>query len=412
MNFLFLDAYFEPEQTSFTHLESDLLDCLLKSGNKIKIVCPVPTRGITAETKREYKTCKRELRSDGVSVIRFSAPGEGKNAILRAFRYFWCNFRTLGIGKKCKDADIVFSNSTPPTQGFIAARVSKKLGVPFVYNLQDIFPDSLVNAGMAKKGSLLYKFGRIIEDYTYKNADKIIVIGENFKENIMGKGVPESKIEVIHNWIDTEKVRPVSREDNTLFDEFGIDRGKFTVVYAGNFGATQGTEVLVKAAELLRNRSDIHFILFGGGSEFESTKEIIDSKKLNNVTIRPLLPPELVPEVYSMGDVALITCKTGVGKAAIPSKTWSIMACGTPIIASFDADSELAGVLKKSGAGICVEPENAMALAEAITDVKNGKYVFSDGRDYAIKNADKKTCLKRYSEVFMKIPRSNRIQGD
>ena len=403
MTILFLDAYFEPENTSYTHLESDLLDCLTKAGHKIQIVCPTPTRGVTDEIRHEYKAKKIESRKNGISVCRFSAPAEGKNPFVRAFRYFWCNFRTLRLGKKCKDTDIVFSNSTPPTQGFIAAKVARKLNVPFVYNLQDIFPDSLVNAGMTKKGSLLYKIGRKIENYTYKNADKIIVIGESFKENIMEKGVPEEKIEVIHNWIDTEKVKPVNRKDNALFDELGIDREKFTVVYAGNFGAQKGTEVIIRAAEILKTESDIHFILFGGGGEFEKTKAEIKRKNLTNVTINSLLPSERVPEVYSMGNIALITCKAGVGKAAIPSKTWSIMACNTPIIASFDTDSELANVLAKSVSGVCITPEDGRALADTILKAKNGKLIICGGREHIIKNVDKIVCIEKYMSVIKNV---------
>lgn len=403
MNILFLDAYFEPEQTSFTQLEADLIEYLVSSGNRIDIICPTPTRGITDEVRRKYKNKKYEAISDNVFVHRFSATNEGKNPIIRALRYFWCNFRTLAVGKKYKNTDIVFSNSTPPTQGFIAAKVAKRLNKPFIYNLQDIFPDSLVNAGMTKKGSFLYKIGRRIEDYTYKNADKIIVISESFKKNIMEKGVPAEKIAVIPNWVDTVKIKPVNREDNTLFEEFGIDRDKFIVLYAGNFGASQGTDVILNAAELLKSQTDIQFVLFGGGSEFPKAKKTIDEKKLTNVIINPLLPAERISEVYSIGDVALITCKAGVGGAGMPSKTWNIMACGTPIIASFDTDSGLAEILKSSNAGICVEPENYKALADTIIEYKNNNLKFSSGRDYVLNNADKHICLKKYATTIQSL---------
>ncbi|MBO4694002.1 MAG: glycosyltransferase family 4 protein [Clostridia bacterium] len=400
MKFLFLDAYFEPEQTSFTHLETDLIDYLTDVGNKIEIICPTPTRGVTQETRRKYKRKKREILSDSVSIIRFAAPAEGKNPLIRAFRYFWCNLKTLRIGKKYKYADVVFSNSTPPTQGFIAAKVAKKLKIPFVYNLQDIFPDSLVNAGMTNKGSFLYKIGRKIEDYTYKNADKIIVISESFKKNIMEKGVPEGKIEVIPNWIDTKKIKPINREDNPLFEELGIDRKKFIVLYAGNFGASQGTDVIINAAKYLQGEPDIHFVLFGGGSEFERTVKQISEDNLTNITINPLLPPERISEVYSMGDVAIITCRAGVGNAGMPSKTWSIMACNTPIIASFDTNSELNKILSYYQAGVCVPPENAKALVSEIKLQKDNIYAYHNIRESIKKLCDKKTCIEKYECVF------------
>ena len=111
-----------------------------------------------------------------------------------------------------------------------------------------------------------------------------------------------------------------------------------------------------------------------------------------------------VPEVYSLGDVALITCKKGVGNSGMPSKTWSIMACNTPIIASFDTDSELAEVLEKANAGVTVEPENAEKLANAILEMANGNAAgFTGGREYAVENASKEKCTAKYVETIKQL---------
>ena len=259
MRILFLDAYFEPEQIAFTHLESDLLEKLSNEGNQIEVICPAPTRGISAETAEEYKNRKtEELYNGHVTVRRFSAPQEGKNPLIRAVRYFWCNLRTYQLGIRNKDCELVFCNSTPPTQGWIAGKVARKRKVPFVYTLQDIFPDSLVTTGLTHKGSLLWKLGRKLEDKTYSCCDGIIVITEAMKQNILEKGVNEDRIHLISNWIDTDKTKPIAREENRLFDEFAIDRSKFIVLYAGNFGEAQGAEIVLEAAEKLQDHKDIH----------------------------------------------------------------------------------------------------------------------------------------------------------
>lgn len=113
-------------------------------------------------------------------------------------------------------------------------RIIKKIKhIPFVYNLQDIFPDSLVGTSLAQKGGLLWKIGRVIENFTYKHADKIIVISEDFKKNIMAKGVPEEKIVVVYNWVDQNAVVDVSKEENKLFDMYDLDRKKFYYEYSG-----------------------------------------------------------------------------------------------------------------------------------------------------------------------------------
>ena len=408
MNVLFLDAYYEPESTAYTHLERDLILGLINHGHKIKIICPVPTRGITDDIRKLYRKKCYELQYDGyVDVTRFWAPKEGKNPILRAFRYFWCNFRTYQIACKKKGIDVVFSNSTPPTQGLVAAIISNKLSkknkkkVPFIYSLQDIFPDSMVNAGMTKYNSFLWKIGRKLEDFTYNHAKRIIVIGKGFEKNIIEKGVDKSKISVITNWIDLDDVVPVSKCDNVLYKDLRIDENKFTVLYAGNFGSLQGADIIVNAARQLKDFKDIQFVVFGGGPLFENAVEMANG--LVNIHMNKLMPLNRISEVYSMGDVAIITCKKGTGKAGMPSKTWSIMACNTPVIASFDIESDLADIIKESNAGECIEPENVDSLCEAIIRMYNKKNRTLNLRSYVKDYASKENCVMKFVEEFEKV---------
>ncbi len=398
MNVLFLDAYFEPEQIAFTHLEHDLLEKLSEEGNHVDVICPTPTRGVTKEKAEEYKSIRTETIYNGhVHVQRFSAPQEGKNPLVRAIRYFWCNYKTYKLGKRKKDCDLVFCNSTPPTQGWIACKVARKLKVPFIYSLQDVFPDSLVTTGLTKKGSLIWKIGRKLEDSIYHGCESIIVITEAMKKNLLKKGVEERKIRVISNWIDIDKVKPIEKKHNHLFDEFALDRDKFTVVYAGNFGEAQGAEIILEAAEELQDYDNIQFVVFGGGSGFVGA--CYKAKNMRNIFIHPLLPQDRIAEVYSMGDVALITAREGVGKSGMPSKTWSIMACNVPIIAAFDRQSELSQILHKAHAGVCNNPGDVKAMASSILELQACNYT-TYGREYVEKHASKQYCVNRYLSVF------------
>lgn len=410
MNILFLDAYYEPETIAYTHLEKDLIEGLIADGHKIRIICPTPTRGISDEVREQYRKIKSESKYDGAVIVeRFWAPQEGKNPLIRAFRYFWCNLRTYQKAIKQRNIDVVFSNSTPPTQGALSGLVAKKLSrksnkkVPFVFNLQDIFPDSLVNTNLTRKGSILWKIGRKLENFTYKHADKIILISQGFKHNVLAKNVPEEKIEVISNWIDLDSVHPVERKDNRLISEFGLDPSKFIVVYAGNFGAAQGADIVLKAAKELLEKKDIQFVVFGGGPYFEDAKK--EAEGLENVYIHELMPQERISEIYSLGDVALITCKAGTGKAGMPSKTWSIMACNTPIIASFDTDSDLADVIRDSGAGWCVEPGDSAVLTRVIEaaylEWNSGIHKPLNLREYVRLNASMEICVGRYIKTII-----------
>ncbi len=407
MKILFLDAYFEPEQIAFTHLENDLLESLVNAGHEIEIICPTPTRGISREAALEYRKKKSEYLFNGhVHVTRFWAPYERKWPSIRALRYFWCNLRTYQIGIRANGIDTVFSNSTPPTQGWISGMVARKLNAPFVYSLQDIFPDSLVTTGLTKQDSLIWKLGRIIENNTYSRCSNIIVLSNAMKKNLLQKGADSGKIHIISNWVDVDRIRPVAKEDNQLFDEFRIGRDKYIVLYAGNFGAAQGAEIVLDAAEALSQESIIQFVIFGGGPGYAAAAE--RAKNLSNVFIHPLLPQEKVPEVYSMGDVALITCKKGVGKSGMPSKTWSIMACDTPIIATFDTDSELAEMLNGSHTGICIMPENPALLAETIMRMKasseSSMSAIPSSREYLLYSCSKEKCVAKYIALLTKKP--------
>lgn len=400
MKILFVDAYFHPENISFTHLEDDIIEGIINAGHSIEIICPIPSRGVSKDVYKKYKKIKFEELYDGkVKVRRFWAPREGRNPIIRALRYFWCNFRQKSIGKKYKNIDCVFAASTPPTQGLVAGKIAKKLKCPFIYSLQDVFPDSLVTTGLTKKGSFLWKIGRKIEDKTYSLCSKIVVISNSIKLNLIDKGVDESKLEMIYNWVDTSKVFPVERKDNKLIKEYGINPDNFLVVYAGNFGAAQGADIVIKVAEQMQDYKDITFVVFGAGSEFQKAVDYVKNKHLNNVIIDKLLPQDRVNEVYSLGDVALITCKKGVGNSGMPSKVWSIMACNTPIIASFDLDSELCKLIIENNFGACVEPGNEIELIDVIVkvfslDKKN------DTREYILKNTSKEICIKKYISLF------------
>ncbi len=405
MKLLRLCSYFSPEKVASSHLYDDVYSSYAEAKIHCTCITPSPSRGISNEVRKQYKKIKTESLYDGyITVKRFSMMKEGRNPLLRAMRYGFCSIIQYFKGIREKNIDAVFSSSTPPIQGMLSAMVAKKLSkkykrhVPFIYNLQDIFPDSLVTAKMTKEGSFIWKIGRKIENYTYKSADKIIVISEGFKKNIMAKGVEESKIEIISNWIDTDSVHPVLKEENKLFDEFNLSRDKFTVVYAGNFGEVQGAEIILDAAEKLKENENIQFAIFGGGALFENAK--IRAEKMDNVFIHELLPLDRVSEVYSLGNVALITCKKGTGSSAMPSKTWSIMACNTPIIASFDTDSDLADVLRDSFGGKCVEPGDAHALSEAITQMSQETQTEVNLREYVKIHADKTTCLDKYIDIL------------
>lgn len=413
MKILKLSPYYFPEQISSSHLTEDLENAYINVGFDIVVHAPTPTRGVSQETFEKYKQIKNEKLHDGhITVHRFRMFREGRNPIQRVVRYILVNFiQYLKAGKE-KEVDIIVAGSTPPTQGLLCSLVKRKLNkkykrsIPFVFVLQDVFPDSLVQAGMTRKGSLIWKIGRKVENYTYANVDRIIVISEDIKQSIIKKGVPELKITVIRNWIDTQDVKPISKENNSLRVELGLDEDIFYVVYAGNLGKAQGVEVLIDAAAQMKSDKSIRFLIFGNGVEEDALKKKIDALGIDNVKIYPLQPASRVSEVYSLGDVCIVTCKKGYGQNAFPSKVVSIMATATPVIVAFDKESELCQVLEKYQFGLYSEPENATSLSESIQYLKGhreeSEKMGRNGRMLVERQFSKEICTSKYVALIKK----------
>lgn len=408
MKLLFLTAYSFPEQTPSSYLGRNRNDAFYEQGWTSVTYTPTPTRGITREVRREYSTIKKnEVLHDGRAIIhRFFLFREGKNTFLRAFRYFILCVQLFNRGVFKNDArrcDVLFVSSTPPIIGAMAGFVKKFNKLKFVYNLQDIFPDSLAGTGLAKKGGLLWKIGRVIEDFTYRNADKIIVISEDFKKNIMAKGVPEDKIVVIYNWVDQNAVVDVPRSENILFDRYGLDRNKFYVTYNGNIGLTQNMDMLLEVAKSLEANEDIHFVLVGNGAYLEQVKQIIKDRNVQNVTLLPFQPYEEISHVFSLGDVSLVISKPGVGANSVPSKTWSIMSASRPVLANFD-ENELKTIIEENHCGIFTKAGDKVAFTDAILRLYNDRELCREmgknGRQFVMNNLTKEVGTQKYVDVI------------
>ncbi|MBQ9523629.1 MAG: glycosyltransferase family 4 protein [Bacteroidaceae bacterium] len=404
MRILQLAGYFFPEKAASIYLEENRYEAFSNAGFKTIVYAARPQRGLTEEEYQEYKQKKLEMMfNGGVEVHRFAMYREGKNALLRAFRYLLISAVQLWKGIWAKNIDLIYVASTPPTQGALAAIAKLIKRVPLVYNLQDIFPDSLAGTGLAKKGGLLWKIGRVIEDFTYRNADIIIVISEDFKRNIMAKGVPEDKIVVIYNWVDQNAVVDVPRSENILFDRYGLDRNKFYVTYNGNIGLTQNMDMLLEVAKSLEANEDIHFVLVGNGAYLEQVKQIIKDRNVQNVTLLPFQPYEDISHVFSLGDVSLVISKPGVGANSVPSKTWSIMSASRPVLANFD-ENELKTIIEENHCGIFTKAGDKVAFTDAILRLYNDRELCREmgknGRKFVMDNLTKEVGTSKYVEVI------------
>lgn len=406
MKAIFPCSYYLPETAASLYITDNIVHACAENDVEVDLFTPTPTRSVPGGAKWE----REEQQLDGkLRIHRFHLYGEGKNPMLRALRYLLGEVILL---HKClwRKYDVAFIDSTPPIQGLKMPFIKWFCRKPTVYNAQDIFPDSLVGTGLTKKGSLIWKIGRIVEKITYKYADKIIVISEDFKKNIMAKGVPEDKIVVVYNWVDQNAVVDVPREENSLFDKYALDRSKFYVTYSGNIGLTQNMDMLLEVAQELESEvPDIHFVLIGEGAYKKQAETIAKEKKIRNVTFLPFQPYEDISLVFSLGDAGLVISKPGVGANSVPSKTWSIMSASRPVLANFD-ENELKDILAGNECGIFTKAGDKEAFKQSIITLYENrelcKQYGKNGRQFVMDNLTREVGTQKYVDVIKSVCKS------
>lgn len=403
MKAIFPCSYYLPETAASLYITDNIVHACADKGIEVDLYTPSPTRNVPDGSLWE----REERQMDGkLRIHRFHLYGEGKKPMLRALRYFLGEFILLHY---CmwKKYDVAFVDSTPPIQGLKMPLIKWLKRKPTIYNVQDIFPDSLVGTGLTHEGSLIWKIGRMVEKITYRYADKIIVISEDFKKNIMAKGVPEDKIVVVYNWVDQNKVVDVPREENKLFDVYGLDRSKFYITYNGNIGLTQNMDMLLDVAkELQKVYEDIHFVLVGNGAYLDEVKRKVADQQLENVHLLPFQPYEDISHVFSLGDASLVISKPGVGANSVPSKTWSIMSASRPVLANFD-ENELKTIIENNHCGIFTKAGDKDAFKESILTLYNHRELCKEyghnGRKFVLDNLTREVGTQKYVDVIKEV---------
>ena len=404
MRAIFPCSYYLPETAASLYLTDNIVHACAENGVEVDLYTPTPTRSVPEGAIWE----RHEVKVNGkLRVNRFHLYGEGKNPLLRAIRYFLgeCILLHYCLWKKY---DVAFIDSTPPIQGLKMPLIKWLRRKPTVYNAQDIFPDSLVGTGLTKENSLIWKIGRIVEKITYKYSDKIIVISQDFKKNLLAKGVPEDKIVVVYNWVDEEAVKHVNREKNFLFDRYGLNRSKFYITYSGNIGLTQNMDMLLDVTKELESEPEIQFVLIGEGAYKNRVKEIIAERNISNVTLLPFQPYEEISHVFRLGDVGLVISKPGVGENSVPSKTWSILSASRPVLANFD-ENELKTIVDENQCGIFTKAGDKEAFKQAILELYRDKerceQLGRNGREFILKNLTRAVGTQKYVDVIKSFER-------
>jgi len=263
---------------------------------------------------------------------------------------------------------VVFAMSPPLPIGVAGLAVARLRRAPFVFNVQDVFPDVAVELGLLTDRRVI-RAASAIERFAYRRADAVTVLSDDLRDNVLAKIGPQkrrrTRVAVIPNFVDTVAITPHPRE-NAYRREHDLV-AKTVVMYAGNVGLSQSIGLLVDAARTLQGRTDLVFVINGGGAARPALEAA--AADLANVRFVDYQPLDRLPDVLAAADIHVVPLKTGLAKASVPSKLYAILAAGRPVLASVDPGTEVERTIAAAGAGRTVGPDDPSAFVAALVDM-------------------------------------------
>ena len=356
---LLLTQWFDPEPT-FKGLV--FARELVRQGFAVEVVTGFPNYpGGKLYPGFRMRALSKEL-IDGVQVTRVPLyPSHGKSAVGRVLNYVSFAASSLFYGLLgAKRPDVLYAYHPPLTVGIVAVLIRFVRRIPIVYDIQDMWPDTLRATGMFSNETALRVVARVC-DWVYRQVDRIVVLSPGFKRLLVERKVPESKIEVIYNWCAEDALKATEGGPPPSL----TDKSGFHILFAGNMGKAQALDAVLETARILQARApNLAFVFLGGGVEVDHLKEVSEDAGLSNVTFLPPVPMSEVGKYLSAADVLLVHLKQDpLFRITIPSKTQAYMAVGKPILMAVDGDA--ADLVMQSAGGRIARSEDPESIADA-----------------------------------------------
>lgn len=345
---------------------------------------------------------------DGVAVTRVPLyPSHDQGKTCRILNYVSFAISSLLYGLfLAKNASLIYAYHPPLTVGVAAALLRFFRRIPVVYDIQDMWPDTLRATGMIRSERAL-KLVSSVCDWVYKHVDHIVVLSPGFRRVLIERGVPTAKIDVIYNWCAEDVITKRRRDLPAGFPEVG-----FRVLFAGNMGKAQALFAVFEAAEILLHEApSARFIFLGGGVEVERLKDMVESKGLANVSFLPSVPMNEVGTYLGAADALLVHLKRDpLFRLTIPSKTQAYMAAGKPIIMGVDGNA--ADLVREAKCGCMAEPENPRSIADAVKElmhlsVDQREGLANRGKAFYMEKLSLNKGVAAFGEIFNKIGHRN-----
>lgn len=410
LHVLVVSLVFPPDSVSTAQIVGDLVADLGGSGVTVTVLTTIPHYNPSEDVSSLRRWFGRLVqRSDwaGASVYHCAMPRKGASVLARLASWLWFHLASTVIGVLVRrPVHVIFAPSPPLTIGLSAWILGLVHRAPYVYNVQELYPDIAVAVGALRPGIFL-RMALWIERFVYARAAVVTAIADRMAERLRAKGVPEERVVVIPNFVDVEHLRPAPK-DNAFSREMGL-AGRFVVTYAGNLGPAQGLDFVLDAAALLVDETRIRFLVIGEGIAREQLQRRIAAELLINCRLLPYQPYSRMLEIYAASDLSLVPQAQDIGSDAIPSKVYRIMACGRPVVALTTGESDLARLIEESGGGLIVSSRNPADLAATIRTALHEPQrlgVMGDaGRRHVLTRFERHVVTRKYRDLFEDLSR-------
>jgi colanic acid biosynthesis glycosyl transferase WcaI len=401
-----LTQWFDPEPT-FKGLA--FAKMLVRLGHEVEVLTGFPNYpGGKLYNGYKVRMLQRE-NHDGISVLRVPLyPSHDGSALKRIANYVSFAFSAAFLGTLLvKPADVMYVYHPPATVGFAASIISMIRRIPFVYDIQDLWPDTLAATGMLNNGVALSIIAKFCS-HIYRVSANIVVLSPGFQKQLIARGVPANKIEVIYNWCDEGQIRN-SSVDKEVAQELGLSE-RFNIIFAGTMGKAQGLDAVLDAAALIAGKySEIQFVFVGGGIEVDRLKKRAKDESLINVKFLPRRPVSEISSVLKLADVLLVHLKDDpLCSITIPSKIQAYMATGRPILIAVRGDA--ADLVKKANAGMPCTPEDSEDIAATVEKFyimprNQREELGENGRKFYEGELSLRLGVGKYEDIFFSIAR-------
>lgn len=384
-----ISELYHPEQNATGCFLAGIAEALAEDECSVSVLCAQPSYN-----QRGLKAPRNEVRH-GVTIHRcWSTTWDPRKVIGRLLNVFTNSF-SIGFRAilSIKRSDKVLVVTNPPLLPYFVRFACWLKGAKFVFLVHDVYPDVFVPLGVMKASNPLYRLLSSINGKLYSSADRVVALGRDMAKLVEEKSNGRAKIDIITNWGDVDTICPAPKCENDMLRDMELS-GKFIVHYSGNHGRTHDLESIVRAAVLLREDEDIHFLFIGEGSGKAAAVKLADQLELKNVSFRSFVDRSALPTSLNASDISLLAFKPGMAGISVPSRMYNMMAAGKPIIGIVDDTSEVAAVIREAQMGAVVPPESPEKLAECIKDLKND----AESRDRKGRNA-RETVEKNYSYI-------------